>query len=298
MSSLLFTWKKWIQLGLEEDAVAFDWTVKAVQSLTRSAPRNQMNLNQTQTAHLISKGQGVWVGNDGLRAVELLSAEMDSPIKILPAVKDGDPVTPGQKIASWSGDPETLLIFERTLINLTAYTSGIATQTAALLNEIDSVPLKNKPRLVPTRKTLPGYRDLALASVYAVGAKPHRYNLSGGVLLKENHIATAGGVLAAVNAAKKTAPHLLKVEVEVTNLTALKDAIHAKAEVIMLDNFSPKQIHEAIRLKPTEGVCFEVSGGIHLGNIRDYCIEGVDVISVGSLTHSVKALDLSLLFNG
>ena len=150
---------------------------------------------------------------------------------------------------------------------------------------------------MPTRKTLPGYRDLAIQATLLGGASPHRYNLSGGLLLKENHISAAGGIAQAVSAARKTAPHLLKIEIEVRSLAELKEALASGAEVIMLDNFSPSQVKEALKLKPTQGVQFEVSGGMNLATVKDYAIEGVDVISVGSITHSVKALDLSLLMD-
>jgi nicotinate-nucleotide pyrophosphorylase (carboxylating) len=126
------------------------------------------------------------------------------------------------------------------------------------------------------------------------GAHPHRYNLSGGLLIKENHIAAAGSIAAAVTNARSVAPHLLKIEIEVKNVVELKEAISAGAEVIMLDNFSPDQVREAVKLK-TPHTLFEVSGGINESNIDQYLIEGLDVISVGSITHSVKSIDLSLL---
>ena len=169
------------------------------------------------------------------------------------------------------------------------------------MKEITAKELKNPPRLTGTRKTLPGYRDLAVQSSLIGGAHPHRYNLSGGLLIKENHIAAAGSIVHAISNAREVAPHLLKVEIEVKNITELREAIAAGAEVIMLDNFTPEQIREAIKLKPARtsgtGVLFEVSGGINLSNISDYAIEGLDVISVGSITHSVKSIDLSLLVN-
>ncbi len=286
MSSLMFEWKKWIHLGLEEDVAAFDWTARSVSS-QQQAPK---------TAYLIAKSDGVWVGNEGLAAVELLSREMNSPLVVKALVQDGSKVVPKQKVASLTGPAQTILIFERTLINLAAYTSGIATQTQALVAAVESLKLKNTPRITPTRKTLPGYRNLAFQSVILGGGSPHRYNLSGGLLLKENHIAAAGGITQAISAAKKTAPHLLKIEIEVRNLAELSEAIQAGAEVIMLDNFSPALIKEAIKNKPA-GTLFEVSGGMNSSNIREYALEGVDVISVGSITHSVKALDLSLLMS-
>ena len=217
------------------------------------------------------------------------------PLEINSFVKDGDSVTPKQKICVWKGTPEAIVTFERTLINLASYTSGIATQSAQFVAKVNASGLQNKPRITPTRKTLPGYRDLAIESTLIGGAHPHRFNLAGGLLLKENHIAAAGSIASAVKNAREVIPHLLKVEIEVKSISELKEALAAGAEVIMLDNFSPSLAKEAAQLKPKTGVTLEVSGGITLENVEAYLIEGIDVISVGSLTHSVKALDLSLL---
>jgi nicotinate-nucleotide pyrophosphorylase (carboxylating) len=289
MNTLISTWKHFITLGLSEDSVAFDWTARSAQ-LARSKKENAK-------ATLVAKQTGVWAGESGLVALKIVSAEMGMPLEITSKVKDGEQVSPGQKICEWSGDPQAILVFERTFINLASYACGIATQTQQLVQKVKAAGLKHTPRIVPTRKTLPGYRDLAIQSSLIGGAHPHRFNLSGGLLLKENHLAAAGGISLAIKAARETAPHLLKIEVEVRSITELKMAIHEGAEVIMLDNFTPEQIKEAIRQKPTHGTLYEVSGGINLNNIEPYIIEGVDVISVGSITHSVKALDLSLLMN-
>ncbi len=285
MNTLIPTWKHFIQIGLQEDSIAFDWTARSV----RSAKRKK--------ATLIAKQNGIWAAETGLSALKLVSQEMGMPIEISTQIKDGEALTPGLKICEWSGEAESLLVFERTFINLASYTSGIATQTDQLVQKVKSVNLKHTPRVVPTRKTLPGYRDLAIQSAIIGGAHPHRFNLSGGLLIKENHIAAAGGISQAIKAARATAPHLLKIEIEVRSITELKIALLEGAEVIMLDNFTPDQIKDAIRQKPTHGTLYEVSGGINLTNIESYVIEGVDVLSLGSITHSVKAIDLSLLMN-
>jgi nicotinate-nucleotide pyrophosphorylase (carboxylating) len=286
MITLVHAWKKFLALGLEEDAFGFDWTARALHQNGSS--------EKTITAKLIAKSTGIWAADAGFRALEILSNEMGMPVKIKSLVKDGQKLEPKTVIAEWTGSSSSVLVFERTFINLAAYCGGIATQTHGLVHKAQSSGLKNPPRITGTRKTLPGYRELAIQSTLIGGAHPHRFNLSGGLLLKENHIAAAGGIEGAVRNARKIAPHLLKIEIEVRNQDELSQAIAAGAEVIMLDNFSPDQVRESIRIKPSH-VQFEVSGGINDSNIDQYLIEGLDVISVGSITHSVKSIDLSLL---
>ena len=288
MITLVHSWKKFLSLGLEEDSFSFDWTARALLS------GNKAPSEKTITARLISKSNGIWAADAGLKALEILSAEMGIPLQIKTFVRDGENLEVKKTICEWTGSASSVLVFERTFINLAAYCGGIATQTNALVKKSNSAGLKNAPRITGTRKTLPGYRELAIQSTLIGGAHPHRFNLSGGLLLKENHIAAAGSIAAAVANAKSVAPHLLKIEIEVKNITELKEAVSAGAEVIMLDNFSPDQVREAVKLKPSN-VLFEVSGGINESNIDQYLIEGLDVISVGSITHSVKSIDLSLL---
>lgn len=281
MVNLIQNWKTFLLAGLEEDGFSFDWA---------SRPFS----DDPATAKLISKSNGIWAADSGIRALEWLSQEMGMPLTLKSLVKDGDRLSPGQVISEWKGKAGSILAFERTFINLAAYCGGIATQTRNLVDQVEKSGLKNLPRITATRKTLPTFRKLAIQSTLIGGAHPHRLNLSGGLLLKENHIAKAGNISNAVHQARKMAPHLLKVEIEVKNLPELKEAIQAGAEVIMLDNFSPSQVKEAVSLKPSS-VLFEVSGGINESNLASYLIEGLDVISVGSLTHSVKSIDLSLL---
>jgi nicotinate-nucleotide pyrophosphorylase (carboxylating) len=286
---MIKAWKELMVRGLDEDNVSFDWTA-------RSIPRNPHKSGQAQ-ATLVAKAPGVWAGAQGLRAVEVLSTEYGAPIGVTAHKRDGDRVQPKDKVATLHGPSEAIVGFERTLINLVAYASGIATQTAELVDRVRAKKMKSPPRITATRKTLPGYKEIAIESTLIGGAHPHRYNLSGGLLLKENHVAAHGGIGEAVAAARAVAPHLLKIEIEVRDIHELDQAIAAGAEVIMLDNFSPDQIHDAIARKPEQGTVYEVSGGIHAGNLDSYLIEGLDVISVGSITHSVKALDLSLLMD-
>ena len=285
MITLVHSWKKFLTLGLEEDSFSFDWTARA---LATHAGEKKI------TAKLIAKSQGIWAADAGLTALEILSTEMGMPIQVKSHFRDGEGFEPKKVICEWRGSASSVLVFERTFINLAAYCGGIATQTNTLVKKVKSAGLQNPPRITGTRKTLPCYRDIAIQSTLIGGAHPHRYNLSGGLLLKENHIAAAGSIALAVSQARTIAPHLLKIEIEVKNLRELREAIAAGTEVIMLDNFSPDQVREAVKLKPT-GILFEVSGGINESNIDSYLIEGLDVISVGSITHSVKSIDLSLL---
>jgi nicotinate-nucleotide pyrophosphorylase (carboxylating) len=290
MKSLIQPWKKWILCGIEEDSTAFDWTARATARARGSDSEKPIE------AKLIAKANGIWAAEMGLHALEILSLEHGLPLKIKNSIPDGAQISPGQTVSTWHGTPEAIVTFERTFINLASYTSGIATNTNAFVKKAQEKGLKNTPRITATRKTLPGYRDLAIQSTLIGGAHPHRFNLAGGLLLKENHIAAAGSITKAVKNARETIPHLLKIEIEVRNLEELREALDSGAEVVMLDNFIPAQVKEAVKLKPGTGeVVFEISGGIRLQNLDEYLIEGVDVISVGSLTHSVTALDLSLL---
>ena len=151
--------------------------------------------------------------------------------------------------------------------------------------------------MTATRKTLPGYRDLAVHAVICGGGYSHRVSLAGGVLIKENHIASAGGVAEAIRGVQSVAPHGLKCEVEVRSMDELKQAVAAGAEGVLLDNFTPAQIRDGIKFVRGSGksVFIEASGGLNESNISDYVIDGVNILSSGSLTHSVQAIDLSLL---
>jgi nicotinate-nucleotide pyrophosphorylase (carboxylating) len=241
--------------------------------------------------------------------LEQTSAANRLPIEVIRASKDlrnGATLNEGQVVVEWVGPLRSILTFERGFLNLAQYACGIATRTHRMVRAVrhgwkakgfdsDSVP-----RVTSTRKTLPGYRDIAVSSVLAGGGMSHRTSLAGGVLIKENHIALCGGVSDAIESARATAPHGLKIEVEVRSHEELCDALSAHADVVMLDNFEPKQARDSVAWvrKSAPGTIVELSGGLHEGNIADYLCEGVHVISSGSLTHSVQALDLSLLIEG
>ncbi len=291
--------KELLRKGLEEDAWQWDWTTRGTLLRTKASSVRPIQ------ARIIAKSDGVWAGEALSEALEALSAELGGAIRVKSKVEDGESLKAGSPVCEWSGPARLVLALERPYLNLVSYSSGIATATRALVDEVrmaakaqgmgeSSKPL---PRVTSTRKTLPGYRDLAIYGVLSGGGYSHRVSLSGGVLIKENHIAAAGGILQAVKGARETAPHGLKIEIEVRSLEELKRALSARVDGVLLDNFTPDQVKKALdRISAAKHQVFvEVSGGLSRENIADYVIPGVDVLSSGSITHSVRAVDLSLL---
>lgn len=279
-------WDEHLKRGLKDDGLPWDWTTLAILGSSSKKTRTQ--------AKVIAKEDGVWVG-EGLSRL----LQTDYQIKIGSCAIDGEAVSAGQVVCEWEGSLSSILALERTFLNLTSYASGIATQTARAVELVRRVLPARPPRIVLTRKTLPFYRDLAVWSVLKGGGGPHRTGLSSGVLIKENHITAACGIRNAVTAVRNLAPHGLRVEVEVTSLDELKECLRLECDAVLLDNFAPEEVEDALgvmreaRAQPL----VEVSGGIHLGNLESYLISGVDIISMGGLTHSVKGLDLSLLLD-
>lgn len=235
---------------------------------------------------LIAKADGIIAGLDVFaRTFELL----DPATKVEAEVADGDAVTAGQRIAWVRGDARVLLSGERVALNYLQRMSGIATYThnmAAALAGTNTV-------LVDTRKTTPGMRVFEKAAVAVGGGRNHRYNLSTAVMLKDNHIDAAGGVAAAVAAARAHASFTATVEVECENLQMVREAVEAGADIVMLDNMDHDQMAEAIELIAGRAKT-EVSGNVDASNIRALADLGVDYISSGALTHSAPILDLSL----
>ncbi|HEY3396658.1 MAG TPA: carboxylating nicotinate-nucleotide diphosphorylase [Armatimonadota bacterium] len=202
---------------------------------------------------------------------------------------EGDRFTPGQRLATVTGPVRELLTAERTALNFLQHLSGIATLTRAYVEAVAGTGAT----IVDTRKTTPGLRLLEKAAVRAGGGRNHRFGLADGVLIKDNHLAAAGGVTAAVQAARAGAHHLLKVEVEVADLAGLREALAGGAEVVLLDNMTVAEMAEAVRV--TQGrALLEASGGVNLETVAAIAATGVDLISVGRLTHSAPSLDLSL----
>ena len=277
--------------GLSDDGWPWDWTSMGLRSVSASAKVH---------ARITAKSDGVWAAEGLIAALPLVAAELGGEMKVSRGkrfLKNGEPFTRGTVVCEWKGSAREILALERPFLNLASYVSGIATQTRKLVDLVTAACPVRTPRLTATRKTLPGYRDLAVHGVLAGGGCSHRVSLSGGVLIKENHIAAVGGVGKAISSARAVAPHLLKIEIEVRTFAELKEAIRNEADVVMLDNFSPDQIHSALKIVETgkRRPVVEVSGGLNEMNIGEYAIQGVDILSVGSLTHSVRAVDLSLL---
>ncbi len=272
-----------LKRGLEEDGWEWDWTTLG----TLRAP------DQKIRAKIVAKSHGVWAADALVEAL----MRVEPKIRAKSLVGNGARLKPGMTVAEWSGPARQVLALERPFLNLASYVGGIATQTAGLVERIQKACPVKTPRLTATRKTLPGYRDLAIYGVIAGGGYSHRVSLSGGVLIKENHIAAAGSVVRAIEGARAVAPHGLLIEIEVTNMRELSQAVAAEAGAVLLDNFSPDEIREALSMieSSLHRPLVEVSGGISEDNVDQYAIEGVNILSSGSLTHSVKAIDLSLL---
>ena len=238
------------------------------------------------TVELIAKADGIIAGLDVFaRTFELL----DSQSSVLLDVADGDEVHAGDHVGQVRGDARVLLSGERVALNYLQRMSGIATYTHSMAAALEGT----KTVLVDTRKTTPGMRVFEKAAVEIGGGSNHRYNLSDGVMLKDNHIDAAGGVKAAVEAAKEYAPFVRKIEVETENLDMVREAVEAGADVIMLDNMTPDEMAEAIRIIDGRAET-ECSGNMTKENIATITKLGVDYVSSGALTHSAPILDLSL----
>lgn len=244
--------------------------------------------DMTASGNFIAKQDGVICGLDVVRAV---FATVDSRTTFTPAVRDGDRVSKGDIIAVVSGFAASLLSAERVSLNFLQHLSGIATYTAECVAKVAST----KAKIVDTRKTTPGLRVFEKYAVKVGGGSNHRFNLADGVLIKDNHIKAAGGITAAVNAARENAPHTLKIEVEVENEEMLREALDAKADIIMLDNMDLQQMADAVRIVDGKALT-EASGNMDQKDLSQVAATGVDLISMGALTHSVKAMDISLRF--
>lgn len=225
----------------------------------------------------------------GLACARLALAELDPTATFEGLVDDGAEVEPGQQIARAEANARALLSAERTGLNLLGRLSGIATLTHAYVRAVAGTGA----RIVDTRKTTPGLRALEKYAVRCGGGVNHRFGLDDAILIKDNHVAACGSVGEAVRRAKTFAGHLMKVEVEIDRLDQLEEALAPGPDVVMLDNFSLGDLREAVRLARGRAV-LEASGGVNLDTVRAIAETGVDVISVGALTHSVGVLDIGL----
>ena len=226
----------------------------------------------------------------GLDVAAAVFALVDPAIEVERHTSDGARLEKGALLLTVRGPAATVLAAERTALNFAQRLSGVATLSKRYADHVAGT----KARVVDTRKTTPGYRVLEKAAVLAGGCANHRFDLGSGILIKDNHIAACGSVRAAVEAAKAKAPHPLRIEVEVTNLGELDEALNAGAEIVLLDNMTPAQVEVAAARAHSRHVIVEVSGGITLATIADYARAGADLISVGALTHSAPSVDIGL----
>ena len=241
---------------------------------------------QRNEAYFVSKADGVLCGIDvAMRVFELLDDSFTAKVYM----HDGDKVKKGDLIAEFSGKTTLLLKGERTALNLLQHMSGIASAT----NRCVELVKGTNASVTDTRKTLPGLRALQKYSVTVGGGKNHRFNLSDAAMLKDNHIDAYGGITAAVSALREKIGHTIKIEVEVRTLDELREALENKVEIVMLDNMSCEEMAEAVKI--TDGrALLEASGNVTESNIRSVAETGVDIISLGALTHSVKCFDVSM----
>jgi len=260
--------------ALKEDIPSEDITTNSI-----------VSINSRSSVDLFAKEEGIIAGLKVFERVFTILGE----VKIEFFKADGDPVHPNTLIAKLSGSTRHLLMGERTALNFLQRMSGIATLTRSFAIKLESTDAL----LLDTRKTTPNMRIFEKYSVRIGGGHNHRFNLSDGILLKDNHISAAGGIKNAVKAAKAQASFVRKIEVEVETLAMVKEALEAKADIIMLDNMDLETIRQAVAIINKKAIV-EVSGNVGLDTIEALGKTGVDYISVGALTHSAKILDLSM----
>lgn len=241
-------------------------------------------------AVLISKESGVFCGKE---VIEIGFRMLDEASRIEVNVTDGDVVQEGDVIASIKGNIRAILTGERVILNLIQRMSGVATMTARAIELLDDTSI----RICDTRKTTPGLRMYEKYAVRCGGGVNHRITLDGGVMLKDNHIAQFGSIERAVSHVRSRLGHMTKIEVETSTEKEVLEAVKVQADVIMFDNCSPKEVEAYTKLVP-EPLISEASGGITLDNLASFRKTGVNMISLGCLTHSVQSLDISLRMKG
>jgi nicotinate-nucleotide pyrophosphorylase (carboxylating) len=272
--------RRLIELALDEDLGRGDATSQAVFGHRGAdGPRVVAEMNAREPIVAF-----------GIEIAAAVFAMVDPSTEIEVRLPDGSHVEPGAVLAVARGPAHGVLSAERTALNFAQRLSGVATLARRYADAVAGT----KARVVDTRKTTPGFRALEKAAVLAGGCGNHRFDLGSGILIKDNHIAACGSVRAAVEAAKARAPHSLRIEIEVTNLEQLEEALAAGAEVVLLDNMRPVQVQAAAARAHERGALVEVSGGITLATIAEYARAGADLISIGALTHSAPAVDIGL----
>lgn len=240
------------------------------------------------TGNFLAKEDGILCGLDVVKAV---FDEIDPTVSLITAYKDGAKLENGVIFAKVKGNARSILSGERVALNFLQRMSAIATYANKTQKEISGY----KTKILDTRKTTPGLRVIEKYAVRVGGAYNHRYNLSDGVLIKDNHITASGSITAAVENAREIIPHTLKIEVEVKNFNEVKEALDAGADILMLDNMTTEQMSEAVEMIGSRALV-EASGNMDRKSLPEIAATGVDFISIGALTHSVKALDISLKF--
>lgn len=268
-----------IRAALEEDIGLGDITTEA--TVAKGA---------TARAELVAKEDFVLAGIDVVRRV---FTALDPGVAFEKLLEDGQSVSRGDVVAWIKGDAAMLLQAERVALNLLQRMSGIATMTARFVEAVEGTGAT----IVDTRKTVPGLRVLDKYAMRSGGGRNHRVGLFDGVLIKENHVAAAGGIAEAVGRARRGVSHIQKIEIETRNLDEVRQALDAGADVLLLDNMDLDTLREAVELCSGKALT-EASGGVNLETVRDIAETGVDFISVGALTHSVRAIDISMLFEG
>lgn len=228
----------------------------------------------------------------GLEIAEAVFAALDNSIVLESLVYDGEKIAAGDEFARIEGPANALLTGERTAINIMQRLSGVATLTRAFVDRIEGT----EARIVDTRKTTPGLRFLEKYAVTVGGGFNHRFGLDDGVVIDDSHIALAGGVRRAIELARRGVPHLMKIEVKVANQQHLREAIGARADVIMLESMPLDEIRDSVKLirDKAPGAIIEASGDVSLENVRDFAACGVDLIAVGAITQAASAVDISL----
>lgn len=243
--------------------------------------------NRSEAYYLV-KEDGVLCG---LSVAERVFALLSPAVSVTPLAQDGEKVKKGTVIATVSGPSRAILTGERVGLNLMQRMSGVATMTAKAVSQVAGT----RATIVDTRKSTPGLRVLEKYAVRVGGGHNHRFNLADGILIKDNHIAAAGGIRQAVEAARRAAPHVMKIEVETETLGEVRQALDAGADIIMLDNMDVPTMAEAVKCIDGRALT-EASGNMGERDLTEVAGTGVDMISIGALTHSVKSLDISLKF--
>lgn len=246
-------------------------------------------VDQTACCTINARQAGILSGIPLLNMTALL---VDENLQVITHLSDGAALKPGTAVAQFSGPLRSILTAERTALNFMGHMSGIATLTAAFVAQTDGC----KAQICDTRKTTPGLRAIEKYAVACGGGANHRFGLDDAILIKDNHIAGAGSIGGAIERARAFAGHMIKIEVEVDTLDQLEEALDHKFDAVLLDNMSPDQLKKAVALVDGR-ITTEASGGVDLNTVRAIAQSGVDLISVGALTHSAPSLDLGLDFD-